>query len=74
VKTSSIQSLVAAALTLGFTTATTMAQDQSHYDELSNMPFKEGYIAKDNVPTLLDDLFFQRARADLPLGDATCMA
>src|SRR5689334_22391067 len=60
-KTSSIQTLVVAALTLAFTTATTMAQDQSHYDELSNMPFKEGYVAKDNVPTLLDESFFERA-------------
>ena len=31
------------------------------YDELANMPFKEGYIAKGNMPILLDDLFFQRA-------------
>jgi hypothetical protein len=60
VKTSTIQTLVVAALALAFTTATTMAQDQSHYDELSNMPFKEGYVAKDNVPTLLDESFFER--------------
>lgn len=60
-KTSSIQTLVAAALTPAFTTATTMAQGQSHYDELANLPFKEGYIAKGNVPTLLGELFFQRA-------------
>jgi hypothetical protein len=33
----------------------------THYDELANLPFKEGYVAKDNVQTLLDELFFQRA-------------
>jgi hypothetical protein len=30
-------------------------------DELANLPFQEGYIAKDDVPVLLDELFFQRA-------------
>jgi hypothetical protein len=34
---------------------------QNLFDELANLPFKEGYIAKGNVPILLDDLFFQRA-------------
>jgi hypothetical protein len=33
----------------------------AHYDQLADMPFKEGYIAKDNAPVLLGDLFFQRA-------------
>jgi hypothetical protein len=33
----------------------------SRYDDLAKMPFKDGYIAKDDAPTLLDDLFFQRA-------------
>jgi hypothetical protein len=33
----------------------------THYDELANLPFKEGYLANDNVKTLLDELFFQRA-------------
>ena len=55
-----IHRLMAAALALGFTT-TAMAQAPSHYDELANLPFKDGYIAKGNVPTLLDELFFQRA-------------
>ena len=63
-KTSSIQTLVAAALTLAFTTAT-RAQAPSHYDELANMPFKEGYIAKDNVPTLLDESFFANVMPEL---------
>jgi hypothetical protein len=27
----------------------------------SNLPFEEGYVAKNNVQTLLDELFFQRA-------------
>jgi hypothetical protein len=38
----------------------TFAQS-NRFDDLSNLPFKEGYIPKDNVPILLDDLFFQRA-------------
>jgi hypothetical protein len=59
-KTSSIQTLVAAALSLAFSTAT-RAQAPSHYDELANVPFKEGYIAKkDNVQTLLDESSFER--------------
>jgi hypothetical protein len=32
-----------------------------HRDELTRVPFNEGYIAKAEVPTLLDELFFQRA-------------
>lgn len=42
-------------------TATPMAQAQSHYDELANLPFQAGYIAKDNKQTLLTELFFERA-------------
>ena len=34
---------------------------RAHYDELANLPFKEGYVAKENVHALLDELFFQRA-------------
>ena len=60
-KTKSLQTLIAAALTLAFTTATPMAQAQSHYDDLANLPFQAGYIAKDNTPTLLEESFFQRA-------------
>jgi hypothetical protein len=37
-----------------------LAQD-SRYDELARLPFKDGYIAKDKVPTLLDELYFERA-------------
>ncbi|MGA2404799.1 MAG: DUF1254 domain-containing protein, partial [Syntrophobacteraceae bacterium] len=33
----------------------------SRYDELADLPFKEGYVSKDNVQKLLDELFFQRA-------------
>ena len=29
--------------------------------KLADLPFKDGYIPKGNVPTLLDELFFQRA-------------
>ena len=60
-KTKSIQNLLAAALTLAFSTATTIAQGQSHYDDLANLPFQAGYIAKDNTKTLLNELFFERA-------------
>jgi hypothetical protein len=31
------------------------------YDELGNLPFKEGFIARDKEQTLLDESFFQRA-------------
>ena len=53
-----IRSLAATALA-AFTTAT-MAQAQSRYDELANMPFVQGYVAKDNVRKLLDESFFER--------------
>src|SRR5271165_1059989 len=53
--------LMTAALAVASTTATLIARTQSPYDQLADMPFKEGYIAKDNAPILLDDLFFQRA-------------
>jgi hypothetical protein len=36
-------------------------QSTSHYDDLANLPFKDGYVAKDKAPTLLDELFFERA-------------
>jgi hypothetical protein len=52
---------IVATLALVFAAATPMALAQSPYDQLADMPFKEGYIAKGNAPTLLDDLFFQRA-------------
>ncbi len=42
-------------------TATSMAQTQLSYEDLASLPFKDGYIAKDNTPTLLNELFFQRA-------------
>jgi hypothetical protein len=34
---------------------------ETHYDELANLPFIEGYVSKNNVHALLDELFFQRA-------------
>jgi Protein of unknown function (DUF1254) len=57
---SALHSLVAAALALTLT-STVMAQAPSHYDELANLPFRDGYVAKDKTPVLLDELFFQRA-------------
>jgi hypothetical protein len=50
-----------AAFALAFTTANATAQAPSHYDDLANLPFKDGYIATGNVPALLDELYFQRA-------------
>jgi hypothetical protein len=66
------KTLLAAALVgaLATITATSMAQSQSHYDDLANLPFVAGYIAKGNAPTLLAELFFRARGADLPLGDA----
>jgi hypothetical protein len=46
---------------LVFTIAAPIAQAQSRYDDLANMPYDKGYIAKDHVPILLDELFFERA-------------
>jgi hypothetical protein len=39
----------------------TMANAQARFDELAKLPFQEGYVARENVPTLMDELFFQRA-------------
>ena len=38
-----------------------MTTAQSLYETLAGLPYKEGYIPKDDVPTLLDESFFQRA-------------
>ena len=47
---------------VAFTMAPTRVQAQeSRYEDLANLPFVAGYIAKGNAPTLLDELFFQRA-------------
>ena len=56
-----VHSLAATAVVLAFTAAPAMAQAPSHYDELANLPFGDGYVAKDKTPVLLDELFFQRA-------------
>jgi hypothetical protein len=53
--------LAAAALVLAFTIAPAITQAQSQYENLADMPFKEGYIPKSDTPTLTDELFFQRA-------------
>jgi hypothetical protein len=46
-------------LAMGGFASQALAQNSS-FDELANLPFKEGYIAKGNVPILLDESFFQR--------------
>ena len=33
----------------------------ARYDELSGLPFEDGYIPKGDVPLLLDEQFFERA-------------
>jgi hypothetical protein len=33
----------------------------THYDDLANLPFKDGYVAKADEQPLLDELVFQRA-------------
>jgi len=44
-----------------FAIAATRGEAQkSRYDELANLPFVAGYIAKDHVPTLIDESFFER--------------
>ena len=65
-KSAFVQSLAATALAAFTTTA--MAQAQSRYDELADMPFVQGYVANDNGQKLLDELFFQRGVQSLPLG------
>jgi hypothetical protein len=61
-KMTSRQTLVAAlACAVAFTTTTPIAQAQSHYQKLADLPFKEGYIPKGDAPTLTDELFFERA-------------
>jgi hypothetical protein len=51
----------ALACALALTTATPIAQAQSYYEKLADLPFKDGYIPQGDVPTLTDALFFQRA-------------
>ncbi|UIK14305.1 DUF1254 domain-containing protein (plasmid) [Rhizobium leguminosarum] len=53
--------LIAAAMALVLTIPTANAQGPSHYDELSTLPFEDSYVAKDDVPKLLDELYFERA-------------
>jgi hypothetical protein len=55
-----LAAVLVGALAMGGYASQAVAQNSS-FDELANLPFKEGYIAKSNVPILLDDLFFQRA-------------
>ena len=45
---------------LAFIMAPGLQAQESRYDHLANLPFKEGYIPKGDVPTLLDESFFQR--------------
>jgi hypothetical protein len=41
--------------------ALTVNAQTSHYEKLADLPFKEGYIPKSDIPILTDELFFQRA-------------
>jgi hypothetical protein len=43
-----------------FSVCTAFAQP-THYDDLANLPFKDGYVAKADEQPLLDELVFQRA-------------
>ncbi len=54
--------VVALASSLAFTmVATRVEAQESRYGDLANVPFVNGYIPKDNVPELVENLFFQRA-------------
>jgi hypothetical protein len=33
----------------------------SRFDELANLPFKEGFLSKEGIATLQDEMAFQRA-------------
>ena len=59
-KTMSTQILKLVALAFTFVAAAPTPA-QSRYDDLAKIPFKEGYVAKDKEPMLLDELFFERA-------------
>jgi hypothetical protein len=37
------------------------AANLSRFDDLANLPFEAGYLLKNDLPALLDELFFQRA-------------
>lgn len=39
----------------------TTTQDQSHWDELANLPFPNGYPTEEARTRLLDEHYFQRA-------------
>jgi hypothetical protein len=62
VKTTHTLNRLAAVLAcaLAFTTGTPIAQAQSHHEKLAGLRFTEGYIPKGDVPTLLDESFFER--------------
>jgi hypothetical protein len=49
------------AVSLALCAAPSAFAQASRYDDLAKMPFKEGYIPKDDTRILLDELFFQRA-------------
>ena len=49
-----------AALVLAVPTAMLQAQS-ARYDDLANLPFKDGYVSKDKAPKLLEESFFERA-------------
>src|SRR5262245_57107623 len=52
--------LVTLSLVAGLATTPTVVQ-VSRYDELASLPFKNGYLCKEGITALNDELMFQRA-------------
>lgn len=50
-----------AALLITVTLATSAQAETSRFDELANMPFTSGFLSRDAIATLKDELVFQRA-------------
>jgi hypothetical protein len=50
-----------AALSLSAVLAVPLVVQISRYEELANLPFKDGYLSKEGIAALKDELVFQRA-------------
>jgi hypothetical protein len=50
-----------AALSLSAVLAVPTVVQVSRYDELANLPFKDGYLSKEGITALKDEMVFQRA-------------
>ena len=50
-----------AALSLSAVLAVPLVVQISRYDELANLPFKDGYLSKEGITALKDEMVFQRA-------------